>query len=222
MVQGFPENVQISYSFSESHWCTENTCQALIEWLGTWVRKQGFLQWVLLWYCASVHRKASLMEWVRAAHPERHVLFVPGGFTAELQPADVSIQQPLKHTNQTAGHAILCRVRVPGRGGAGPAPRHREASHGAVGSARLAPPLVDIRGGTSACGELHLNGTDEPTFDETELDKEEPPEETALIPHDDDDDDDAEDPVSTGTAVAEAVVPFSTVAAQVERAECFL
>ena len=37
------------------------------------------------------------MEWVRAAHPECHVVFVPGGFTAELQPTDISIQQPLKH-----------------------------------------------------------------------------------------------------------------------------
>ena len=50
-----------------------------------------------------------------------------------------------------------------------------------------------------------------------------PEEETDLILHDDnDDDDDAEDPESTGTAFAEAVVPFSTVACQVERAERFL
>ena len=59
-----------------------------------------------------------------------------------------------------------------------------------------------------------LNGT---LFDE------ERPEETDLILHDDDDDDDdAEDHQSTGTAVAEAVVPSSTVASQVERAERFL
>ena len=66
----------------------------------------------------------------------------------------------------------------------------------------------------------HLDGT---LFDETEMEQEEPPEETDLILHDDDDDDDdAEDPESTGTAVAEAVVPSSTVASQVERAERFL
>ena len=49
----------------------------------------------------------------------------------------------------------------------------------------------------------HLNGT---LFDEKEMEQGEPPEETDLILHDDDDD--AEDPESTGTAVAEAVVPI--------------
>ena len=43
-----------------------------------------------------------------------------------------------------------------------------------------------------------------------------------LILHDDDDDDDAEDPESTGTAVAEASEPFPKVAAEVARAERFL
>ena len=78
----------------------------------------------------------------------------------------------------------------------------------------------------------HLNGT---IFDETEMEQEEPPEEWSkkkkkppedanLILHEDDhddDDDDAEDPESKGTGVAEAVVPSSTVASQVECAERF-
>ena len=83
----------------------------------------------------------------------------------------------------------------------------------------------DIRRGTMACGASshgfcmpaqrwkstsittkawrheHLNVT---LFDETEMVQEEPPEEEDLILHDDDDDDGAEDPESTGTAVAEA------------------
>ena len=91
--QDLPEHEKISCAFSDRHECTERTCQELIEWLGAWVRKQGFLHWVLLWDCASVHQKASLMEWIRTAH----VLFIPGGYTAELQPADISIQQPFKH-----------------------------------------------------------------------------------------------------------------------------
>ena len=48
VVLDVPEHEKISYSFSESHWCTESTCQELIEWLGAWVRKQRFLHWVLL------------------------------------------------------------------------------------------------------------------------------------------------------------------------------
>ena len=40
----------------------------------------------------------SILEWIRTAHPECHMLFIPGGDTAELQPADISIQQPLKHS----------------------------------------------------------------------------------------------------------------------------
>ena len=52
------------------------------------------------------------------------------------------------------------------------------------------------------------------------MEQEEPPEEADLIIHDDDDD--AEDPESTGTAVAEASEPFPTVAAEVARAERFL
>ena len=96
VVQDLPEHEKISYSFSESHWCTESTCQELIQWLDAWVRKRGFLHCVLLWDCASIHRKASLLEWIRTAHPECHVLFIPGGYTAELQPADISIQQPFK------------------------------------------------------------------------------------------------------------------------------
>ena len=73
--------------------------------------------------------------------------------------------------------------------------------------------------------EQHLNGA---LFDETEVEQEEPPEKADLILHDDDDDD-AEDPESTGTAVAEASTavagasePFPTVAANVARAERFL
>ena len=168
-----------------------------IEWLGAWVRKQGFLRWVLLWDCSSVHRKASLLGSVP--------LIWSATCSSRRRDPTASDAQ-----HQTAGHAILCRVRVPERCGARPAPQHREASHGALGSApRLA----------ARATREHLNGT---LFDETKVEQEEPPEEADLILLDDDDDEDAEDPESTEPAVAEASEPFPTVAAEVARADRFL
>ena len=100
------------------------------------------------------------MEWVRAAHPEWHVLIVPGGFTAELQPADISIQQkhiinkPMQFFAQsvcrdetvldlrlsTMKRLMACWVLLRG----GEKDEHHNES--------LAPPM-DIRRGTKACGE---------------------------------------------------------------------
>ena len=39
VVQDLPQHEKLSYTFSESHWCTESTCQELIEWLGAWCAK---------------------------------------------------------------------------------------------------------------------------------------------------------------------------------------
>ena len=249
VVQDLPQHENISYTFSESHWCTERTCQELVEWHGAWVRKQGFLHWVLLWDCASVHRKASLLEWIRTAHPECHVLFIPGGYTAELQPADIAIQQPLKHSIKQQAMQFLaesvCRneavldLRL--------STMKRLMAHWVLHACAEVEKNTSIT--TKAWRHLswtfeeaprlaaratreHLDGT---LFDETEVEQEEPPEEEDLILHDDDDDD-AEDPESTGTAlaeasaavaeastaVAEASEPFPTVAAEVARAERFL
>ena len=49
---------------------------------------------------------------IRTAHPECQVLFIPGGCTA------ASRHRASEAPHQTAGHAILCRVRVPERCGA--------------------------------------------------------------------------------------------------------
>ena len=251
VVQDLPQHEKLSYTFSESHWCTESTCQELIEWLGAWVRKQGFLHWVLPWDCASVHRKASLLEWIRTAHPECHVLFIPGGYTAELQPADIAIQQPLKHSIKQQAMQFfaesVCRneavldLRL--------SAMKRLLAHWVLHSCAEVEKNPSIT--TKAWRHLswtfeeaprlaaratreHLDGT---LFDETEVEQEEPPEEEDLILHDDDDDDDgAEDPENTGTAlaeasaavadgstaVAEASESFPTVAAEVARAERFL
>ena len=37
VAQDLPQHKKLSYTFSESHWCTESTRQELIEWLGAWV-----------------------------------------------------------------------------------------------------------------------------------------------------------------------------------------
>ena len=105
------------------------------------------------------------MEWVRAAHPECHVLIVPGGFTAELQPADISIQQ--KHIiNKQAmqffaqsvcrDEAVLdLRLSTMKRlmAHAGFCTLHRGGKKDEHHNESLAPPLLDIRRGTKACGE---------------------------------------------------------------------
>ena len=242
VVQDLPQHENISYTFSESHWWSESTCQELIEWLGSLVRKQGFLHWVLLWDCACVHRKASMLEWIRTAHPECRVLFIPGCYTAELQPADIAIQQPLKHSIKQQAMPFfaesVCRdyavldlrlstmKRLMARWvlhacekGGKTRQSLRKPGATSLGHSKEAPKLA-------ARATRDLDGT---LFDETEVEQEEPPEEEDLILNDDDDDDDdAEDPESTGTAsaeastsVAEASEPFPTVAAEVARAERF-
>ena len=211
VVQDLPKHEKLSYSFSESHWCTESICQELIECHGAWVRKQGFLHWVLLWDCASVHRKASLLEWIRAAHPECHVLFIPGGYTAELQPADIAIQQPLKHSIKQQAMLLFAES---------------VCQNDAVLDLRLSTmKRLMAHWVLHACAEVQKNTSITTKAGDSKRHqglREEPPEEMDLTLHDDDDDDDAEDPESTGTAVAEASEPFPTVAAEVARAERFL
>ena len=242
VVRDLPEHEKISYSFSESHWGTESTCQELIEWLGAWVRKQWFLHWVMLWDCASVHLKASLLEWVRTAHAERHVLFIPGGYTAELQPADMAIQQPLKHSIKQQAMQVfaesMCRndavldlrlntmKRLMARWILHACTEVQKNTSITTRAWRhLSWTFEEAPRLAARAAHEHLNGT---LFDETEAEQKEPPEEADLILHDDDDDD-AEDLGSTGeavveasTAVAEAFEPFPTVAAEVARAERFL
>ena len=92
------------------------------------------------------------------------MLFVPGGVTAELQPADISIQQPLKYIIKqqvmqffaesvyrdeavldlllnTLKRLLQAYTEVDKKD-----EHHNES---------LAPPLLDIRRGTKACGESH-------------------------------------------------------------------
>ena len=74
-----------------------------------------------------------------------------------------------------AGRAILCRVRVQGRGGAGPAPQHHEASHGFCMPAQR---WTNTSITTKVWRHEHLNVT---LFDETEMEHEGPAARTASI-----------------------------------------
>ena len=102
---------------------------------------------------ASVHRNASLMEWVRAAHPECALCtsYQVAVCTAKLQPEDNWIQQLLKQRIKQQGTQF---VRVLGRCGAGSAPKHIEAIHGGLSTLAQtwAWTFVIV---TNACGEIH-------------------------------------------------------------------
>ena len=164
------------------------------------------------------------------------MLFIPGGYTAELQPADIAIQQPLKHSikqqamqffaesvcrneavldlrlntmKRLMAHWVLHACAEVAKNTSITTKAWRHLSWTFEEAPRLA----------ARATREHFDGT---LFDETKVEQEEPPEEEDLILHDDDDDDDAEDPESTGTALAEASEPFPTVAAEVARAERFL
>ena len=199
---------------------------------------------MLLWDCASVHRTASLLEWIRTAHPECHVLFVPGGYTTKFQLADILIQQLLKRNVKEQPMQFfaksVCRddAVLDLRLGALKRLMAQWVIHACAEVEKKTrittkpwrhlswtfeeAPLLAAR-----CTREFLNGT---LFEEeTELAADEPEEGSDLILHDDDDDaedeahadHDVEDvfPESTGTAVAEPVVPFSMVAAKVALAE---
>ena len=169
----------------------------------------------------------------------------------ELQPADVAIQQPLKHSSKQQAmqffaesvcwnEAVLdLRLNTMKRLMAHYWVLHacaevaKNTSITTKGWRHLSWTFEEAPRLAATATREHLHGT---LFDETEVEHEEPPEEADLILHDDDDDDDAEDPESTVTAlaeastavadgsaaVAEASEPFPTMAAEVARAERFL
>ena len=212
----------------------QGTNQELIEWL---VWRLGAITTVLVLgvvvgLCLSPSKGllVGLSGVLRALHSGLH--------TVELQPLDIVIQQPLKHSikhqamqfsaesvcrndavldmrfstmKRLMAHWVLhacAEVQKKNTSITTKAWRHLSWTF------EEAPRLA------ARATREHLNGI---LYDATDVEQEEPPEEADLIFHDDDNDgDDAEDPESTGTAVAEASEPFPTVAAEAARAERFL
>ena len=105
VVQVLPQHENISYSFSESQWCTESTCQELIEWLGASLG--AAVGWCL---CPSKGLPAGMDPYCSSGVPRAlHSGWLHSGAATcgRLNPAASEAQ------HQTAGHAVLCRVRVP-------------------------------------------------------------------------------------------------------------
>ena len=213
------------------------------------VRKQGFLHWVLLWDGASVHRNSSLLgmdPYCSSGVPRAlHSGWLHSGATASRHrdPAasEASNSRPCNSLpSPCAGNEAVLDFRL--------STMKRLMAHWVLHACAEVEKNTSIT--TKARRHLswtfeeaprlaaratreHLDGT---LFDETEVEHEEPPEEEDLILHDDDDDDGADNPESTGTAVAEASTavadgstavaeasePFPTVAAEVARAERLL
>ena len=206
--------------------------------LGSKTRILALVAAVELRFCPSKGFPAG----VRTAHLECHVLFIPGGCIADLQPADIAIQRPLKHSIKEQAMQFfvesVCRddAVLDLRLGTMKRLKAQWVIH--------ASKEVEKKTHITAKAWRHLSWT----FEEApmlaastsmarssrrrELAEDEPAEGPDLILHDDDDD--AEDeahevhdeeemvPESTGTTDAEAVVPFPTVAAEIARAERFL
>ena len=47
--------------------------------------------------CWSVHINKAFGEWIKATHPQIHILFIPANCTSIYQPTDVILQRPFKH-----------------------------------------------------------------------------------------------------------------------------
>ena len=52
---------------------------------------------ILLIDCWSVHTSAAFRDWIKVAHPNYHLLFVPANCTSKAQPADAGLQRPFKN-----------------------------------------------------------------------------------------------------------------------------
>lgn len=59
--------------------------------------------------CWSVHRSDEFMDWMKEAHPNIIVIFVPGNCTGIFQPLDVGIQRVLKQSLKRSSHRDLVR-----------------------------------------------------------------------------------------------------------------
>jgi hypothetical protein len=60
--------------------------------------------------CWSVHISQEFREWMTSIHPSIHLLYVPANCTSLFQPADVSLQRPIKQALTDIGMMYVART----------------------------------------------------------------------------------------------------------------
>ncbi|KAL3677747.1 hypothetical protein R1sor_020703 [Riccia sorocarpa] len=92
-------------TFTDNHWASLATCQHWVQKiLKPWYdkccyrlnRAEGRQRMLLLLDAWSVHRSEYFRSWMQREFPFIHLVYVPAGCTAKLQPCDVILQRPLK------------------------------------------------------------------------------------------------------------------------------
>ena len=92
-------------TFSSNHWSTMETCKdfvsnVLTSYISFQVNQMGLPKdQDMIWLidCWIVHISKEFGEWMKAIHPQIHVLFIPTNCTSIYEPADVILQRPFKH-----------------------------------------------------------------------------------------------------------------------------
>jgi hypothetical protein len=110
-------------TYSNNHWSNLQTCKDfVIHILEPYRQKQAKEMGLekdakLIWLldCWSVHMSKDFTSWVKEKYPQILLIFVPANCTSVLQPANVIIQRPFKHsfklqfdtyTSQDIGHQL--------------------------------------------------------------------------------------------------------------------
>ena len=116
---GIAEAQKLQFKFEASktktYWSTQETMRKLVDeiiapYFNKKKRELGLPNSQdALWKidCWSVHKSAEFRTWMKKAHKNIIVLFVPGGCTGIWQPLDVGIQYTLKHSLQHSAHRDL-------------------------------------------------------------------------------------------------------------------
>ena len=93
-------------TFSENHWSSQTTMRQYISeiimpYAESCIRKHRLhadAHVILVLDVWAVHKSEEFRMFLRTQHPRIHLVFVPANCTSKLQPADVSLQRPFKHS----------------------------------------------------------------------------------------------------------------------------